>query len=474
MLTNTIAITIFRYFDYLLECRSLTTSLQSRKQQFVFLLQIVVQIIVVQWSCKSKVSVCVFILYIFFQKLKSLTWNALITSQTALEKLCPAMPHITKLSLTNAHYDDKCDGLLRAIAANLHHLKYLNFSKSEVDPKAIEYLLPTEDNVLGGCPKLVELDLWNVKNVDVKLLKKLILALPKLRSLKHWLLVNGLAELTEEEMGVDTARCFNSLYALNVSYRPIRFDLLAKSPAFQRFKNNIATIDMDAPKSEEGQQKSALLADVLMWLPNLKNVTLFEISEADHHVSSLLETIGDRLESLTFINSLNLNVQNIMRTCKNLVRLTISLVINENNPPMNVSNIHQDQVEKPSKFPELNYLTEIYFDVLEKDVCSADMLIALLQSPCLNKITLCNVEAMSDDVMWNVLLSRGCTALSKVIGITVSECALITAEPFVHWLTKENCSLQYMRFKKCEKVDYQRLGAAAGKCSRAVIIQKWS
>ena len=382
-----------------MEYRSLTTSLQRRKQQFVFLLQIVVQIIVVQCPWKSKVTVCVFILYIIFQKLKSLTWNALITSQTALEKLCPAMPHITKLSLTNAHYDDKCDGLLRAIAANLHHLKYLNFSKSEVDPKAIEYLLPTEDNVLGGCPELVELDLWRVNNVDVKLLKKLILALPKLRSLKHELIVNGLAELTEEEMGVDTARYFNSLYSLNVCSRHIRFDLLAKSPAFQRFKNNIVTIDMDAPIAEEGQQESALLADVLMWLPNLKKLTLFDISEADHHVASLLETIGDRLEYLTFTNSLNLSVQDIMRTCKNLVRLTISDFINEYDPPMNVSNIHQDQVEKPSKFPELKYLTEITLNFLEKDVCSADMLIALLQSPCLNKIILCNVEAMSDDVM---------------------------------------------------------------------------
>ena len=89
------------------------------------------------------------------------------------------MPHITKLSLTEAHYDDKYDGLLRAIATNLHQLKYLDISDSDVDPKAIEYLLPTQDNALGGCPELVHLDLMGVEDVDVELLKKIILALPK-------------------------------------------------------------------------------------------------------------------------------------------------------------------------------------------------------------------------------------------------------------------------------------------------------
>ena len=402
--------------------------------------------------------------------MKNLTWYPNITSETALEKLCPAIPHITNLSLTEAQYDDKCDGLLRAIAANLHQLKYLDISNSEVDPKAIEYLLPTEDNALGGCPELVELDLWGVENVGEDLVKKIILALPKLGCLRHELLINGLGKLTEEEMGVDTARHFNSLYSLNAD-SPIHFDLLAKSPAFPRFKNNITAVDIDAPIAEEGQQESALLADVLMWLPNLKHVTVFEISEARHHVSSLLESIGDRLECLTFYDSFNVSLQDIMRTCKNLVLLSMDRSFKENDPSMNVSNRPHDQVEMPIKLPELNYLTEITLVLLDKDVCSADMLIALLQSPYLNKITLNSVEAMTDDVMWNVFSSRGCTAFSKVYGIIMTECALITAEPFVHWLTKEYRSLQYMCFYECEKVDYQILVDAAGKCSRAVLIQ---
>ena len=136
------------------------------------------------------------------------------------------------------------------------------------------------------------------------------------------------------------------------------------------------------------------------------------------------------------------------------------------------SNRHQNQVEMPIKLPELNYLTTIDLNYLDKDVCSAGMLISLLQSPYLNKITLCNIEAMSDDVMWNVFSSRGCTALSKVFGIIVTECALITAELFVQWLTKENRSLLYMSLCECEKVDYRILTDAAGKCSRTVLIQE--
>ena len=86
----------------------------------------------------------------------------------------------------------------------MRHLKSLNISNCEVEPKIIECLLPTEDNSLGGCPELVDLDLSSNVMVHVELLKKILLALPKLRSLKHELLVNALGELTEEEMGEDT------------------------------------------------------------------------------------------------------------------------------------------------------------------------------------------------------------------------------------------------------------------------------
>ena len=398
-----------------------------------------------------------------------------MTSQTALEKLCPAMPQITKLSITEAHYDDKYDGLLRAIATNLHQLKYLDISNSDVDPKAIEYLLPTEDNALGGCPELVHLDLMGVKDVDVELLKKIILALPKLRSLTHELLVNTLANLTEEEMGLDTARYFNTLCARSSTHSPIRFDLLVKSPAFQWLKNNITTVNIVVPIAEQGQEESTLLADVLMRLPKLNKVELNGISEALHHVSHFLESIGNRLEDLIFYNlSGNLSVHDIMRTCSNLVRLLIHLSPKENDPLIKDSNRNEDEVEWPSKLPELNYLTEVCLKHMDKDLCSADMLIALLQSTNLKTITLINVEAMSDDVMFNALASRGCTALSKVTKIVLSLCLLITEAPLVHWLSRDNCSLQDLYFFICVKVNYQRLKDAAVKCRRTVMIKERS
>ena len=397
--------------------------------------------------------------------MKSLTWEPLTTSPTALENLFPAMHHITKLTIKEAEYDDKCEGLLRAIAANLYHLKYLDLSDGVVDPKAIEYILPTEGNALGGCPDLVHLDLHEAEDVDVELLKKIILALPKLRFLRHDLMVNALGNLTEEEMGVDTARHLKNLCA-HYCYSPVRFDRLAKSPAFQRLKNNITKVHLDAPLAEEGQQEAASLADVLMCLPKLTNVTLCDISEEHHHVSFLLASIGERLEYLAFYGlSGNRSIQDIMSTCKNLVELGIgeySLI--------NVSNRHLEQTEKPNKLPLLKYLREINLHSINKDVCSADMLIALLQSPNLETVSLFHVEAMSDDVMFNVLSSRCCTALSKVTKFSVAS-PLLTAEPLVQWLNRDYCSLEQIFLRECEKVDYQMLRAAAENYPRALLIK---
>ena len=407
--------------------------------------------------------------------MKSLTWDPLLTSDAALETLFPAMPHMTNLTLTTeAVYVDGYDAVFRAIAANLHHLKYLDISGSDVDPKAIEHLLPTDDNPLGGCPELVDLDLWGVENVDVELLKKIILALPKLRFLTHELLVNALGDLTEEEMGVDTARNFNIVCARNVpeDSENTRFDKLATSPAFQRLRSNVTTVNIGAPIAEKGQRESALLADILMLLPKLKRMILGGISDA-HDVLSLLESFGDHLEHLKLFDlSGNLSVQDIMMTCSNLVKLNMRHTLMKKDLLMNDINRYQYQVQKQSKLSELNGLTEICLHHMNKDLCSADMLSALLQSSRLEQIELRSVEAMTDDVMFNALSSRGCAALSKVTRFLMTGCSLITAAPFVDWLTRDNCSLQYMFINKCEKVDNKTLRTAALKCPRAVIVKQ--
>ena len=396
-----------------------------------------------------------------FQKLESLTWYPQTTSHTELQRFCAAMPHIRKLNLACADPKIKYDGILRAIAANMPHLKYLDICDCIYRPKAIECLLPTRDNVLGGCPELVELDLVGNTHVGVKLLKKIILALPKLRNLKHELLVNALGSLKKKEMSVDTARSMSSLYARHVNHSPIRFSTLAKSPVFQRIKNNIATVNLDTTIDGKRQNRSAL-ANILMSLPKLRSVSLYGISEERDEVLPWLASIGNRVEYLKLDDfSVNLSVQDIMETCSNLVDLSITYRPTEIYSLENDNNRNQDPLENPSKMHVLHYLTKINLINMNKETCSASMLVALLQSSWVNKIHLMNIEVMTDDVMFNALSSRGCDSLSKVTEFTVAKCPLITAAPFAHWFTRDNCSLQYMVFYKCEKIDYDELSDAA-------------
>ena len=427
-----------------------------------------------KFLCYNHITFC-------FQKLEKLTWYPLTTSHTALQKFCEAMPHITKMDLSHAYHQTIYDGVFRAISNNMHHLKSLDVSNCFVNAEAIEYLLPTEDNAAVGCPELVDLNLRFLHRVDVELLK-IILALPKLRSLRHGLLVNALGDLAEEDMGVDTVRHLNSLYAFrdfdlfNNHLDPMRYDILLKSPVFARFYSNIKTVDIQAHVVKEKQNKeSALLSGVLLSLPKLRSIKLKNISEAHKNVLPLLSSIGVRVEYLHLSHLAgNLSVQDIMKTCPNLVELTLCNTRRhlENDLLRNSSNIHHDQVEWP-KLSVLNCLAKIQLHCLNKGVCSAKMLIALLQSPCLNKINLLNLEVMSDDVMFNAFSSRDCAALSKVTEFMVKECPLITAEPFVCWLTRKNCSLQYIRFSKCEKIDYKIIKAAAEKCHRPLIIDHY-
>ena len=351
----------------------------------------------------------------------------------------------------------------------MRHLKSLNISYWTVDLKSIEYLLPTEDNALGGCPELVELDLRRIQDVHLELLKKIILALPKLRSLQHRFVVAALESLTEEEMGVDTARSLNIEFDDIDSSHPINYGVLAKSPIFQRVINNITTAHINVPKYEKGLKEFDLVIDLLVSLPKLRSLQLNQWCTLGTytHVLSLLESIGHRLVSAE-LYLYDLDLWDIMKTCPNLENLTFRHSYILFGIPMD---IQRDQVETPSPLPVLNYIRDIDLS-LDKKLCSAEMLIALLQSPCLNKIDLRDVEAMSDDVMWNVLSSGWCTALSKVTEFSVHERPLITAAPFVQWLNRENCSLQYLAFIRCENVDCEIVRAAAEKCPRAIIIEE--
>ena len=412
-----------------------------------------------------------------FQKLESLTMYIRDTL-FGLERFCKAMPQITKLNLSSGDQRNRYDGALRAIGANMHHLKSLDISWCSAEPKSIEHLLPTEDNALGGCPELEDLDLWGVRNVDVELLKKILLALPKLRILRHRLLVDALRDLTEEEMGEDTLRYLNISYCDDRS-KSIRCDILAKSPIFYRFKHNITTAVIRGKRqsAKSGQQETASLADALMSLPKLNCLKLSGISEAHEHVLPLLDSIGDRLVLVELFDlSGYLSVQDIMRTCTNVVELELCYRHFKNGTLKNGSNklVQQNQIESTSKMPVLHCLTKVILGHMNKEICSSDMLIALLQSPNLENVLLGDLEAMTDDVMWTVLSSSDCAGLSKVTRFSVSHCPLITEAPLVHWINREDCSLQYIIFSNCPGINCNSLKAAAKKCHKALRIEEVS
>ena len=148
----------------------------------------------------------------------------------------------------------------------------MDISYNTVEYEAIEYLLPTEGNFEEGYPKLAYLNLLRVKCVDVKLLKKLITALPKLSCLSSELVVNALGDLTPEEVSANAGMSINTLCASVTKqgftqYSRKRFSVLARSPFSQRFCN-FSVIDVAFQKKEKQ------FLTVVLNLLNLKSVTL--------------------------------------------------------------------------------------------------------------------------------------------------------------------------------------------------------
>ena len=126
-------------------------------------------------------------------------------------------------------------------------------------------------------------------------------------------------------------------------------------------------------------------------MPKLRRLKLWQMSASDTDVLSLLESIGDSLVSIN-VMLYSLSLRYIMKTCPNLVNLTFYQDFLINVLLKDGSILHQDQVEKPIKLPVLNCLRYIHLLDVGKELCSTDMLITLLQPPCLNKIYLMNVK----------------------------------------------------------------------------------
>ena len=406
-----------------------------------------------------------------FQKLKSLSLTYLEISPKPLQQFIKAMHHITTLNLSGVLCTDSYDGVLKVISENMSNLKTLNISlcsdqASGVQASAIERLLPTKRNPKRGCPELVHLNLARNSFVTVELLKKIILRLPKLRYLKHALLMKTLTTLTEKEMDVDTGRCLRCFYSdssSDWSNINMYFDALLREPMLTRFVN-ITEVEVVVKEKSEHFWK-----EILMQLKKIQRLTLY--SESQEFLLPVLKSNGGCLEYLHLYNlSGALDLSDIMRTCPGLVELRVSCAPDTQS--------HKPKIKTSKVDPVLTCLRKIELDSTDEYICSKGTLVSLLKSPCLEEICLSDVDAMSDDVMFNFLsvIRAGYVRSSKLKTIYLNNCQNFTEKPFVCWLDMEDCMLEFIAMSSCNKVNSNGLKVAAERYPKPLsvfVTERW-
>ena len=354
-------------------------------------------------------------------------------SPQPLQLFTEAMHIMTTLNLAGVLRTYRYDGVLRAIALNMPSLKALDISQSNVKANAIECLLPTKEKPSSGCPDLIYLNLKKSKFVTVGLLKKIILRLPKLQYLKNALLMKTLAELTEKKMDVDTGRCLRYLYS-DCRSQEKYFDVLTRSPVFTRL-SNITEVDIVVKEESE-----IFLRDLLMQLKTVKRLTLSKMSNLQKFLLPALESHGESLEYLhLYYLSGDFNLGDITRICPRLEELTVHCNPDNESDMSNTQTSNDDHV--------LTCLRKVELLNMDKQICSQATLVSLLKSPCLEEIYCDSVEAMSNDVMFSYLLflcEGSYVRFSIIKQIVLNCCPNITEEPFVHWLTMDDCMLEFI------------------------------
>ena len=370
-----------------------------------------------------------------------------ISPQT-LHRFTVDMHHMTRLNLSGVLCSDRYNGVLRAISVRMPNLKALDISQSAVQANAIELLLPTKGNFSKGCPELACLNIEDNRFVTVELLKKFILRLPKLRYLVNSLLFQALAELTEEELAEETGRSLEFLYSgipCNWWCQPKDYYALVMASVFPRL-TNILEVELNV----EEQSEHLLISEVLMSMRKIRKLTLSGMSNFYTTLLPALEANGGYLAVLHLDGvSGGLNVSDITRTCRGLVELTVQCI------PGNET--HVQAMELSQEDCVLTSLRKLELQFMDKQLCSETTLLSLLLSPSLEELTLCNVETMSDNVMFTYLsiLRQSYLQSSIVNKIFLMHCQNITEEPFVHWLTMADCTcmLEFMYLEFCFMID---------------------
>ena len=399
--------------------------------------------------------------------MNSLRIRRLHISSTVLLDVCKTLSHLTVLNLAGVFRDSSYDEVLKAISTSMPQLKTLDITDAKVSPSAIIYLLPTEGPPRRGCPNLKAINLLKIKCIDVTLLKKIIMSLPKLQYVGHLLMVSVLPELTDEEAQT-SSNYFNCLDQLRVpslsdDSTKIRYDILQNAPKFA-MKCNISKVSLFA----KGHTKFSL-ADLLMPLAKLESVILENLSNC--HMESLLavlESKGHQLRNLHLCEvSQFVSLHDIVRTCLSLRRLTMNYSVD-----YDFGKNQEKQPVESVDLPSLNDLEFITLAHLNKQMCTSEMLDALLVSPSQSNINLTAIETLSTDSMLNLLSCSllGSPALTSVRNFQVNKCQNITAAPFVRLLSMDDTKLDELHIEDCDMVDKDVLHQAVKSYQRPLDI----
>ena len=406
--------------------------------------------------------------YNLLQKLSTLSlWNLRI-SHSALLDICKTMTHLTYLCLAGVLHDSRDDEVLRVISTCMPQLQQLDISNCKVSLGAIRYLLPTKDDPGRGCPELEAISLWEIKNIDVEFLKKIILGLPKLRYISHLLMVNVLAELTDEEAISGSFKCLNKLSLPGPSSWnnssigiDLRYDILQKVPKFAS-TCNITNVDISLVR-----HSTISITDLLMPLTKLDSLTLHGLSKGHEGLLTVLESRGHQLRSLHLFSVIEtVSLPDIARTCLLLHQFTMTYAPSPSDS--NSSNDHKNQTKQKCGHYGFYYLSELTLGHFSEQLCSSGMLALLLGSLYLKTINLTDVEGLDNAAMSSVQscsLYRSST-LTSVEHFGIKKCRNITAEAFVRLLNTEGTMLKNLHIKDCDKVDGDVLHEAVVKYPR--------
>ena len=388
--------------------------------------------------------------FIFFlQNLETLALRNLEVSSTSLVDVCKTMSHVTSLNLVNALQDSRSDDVLMAISTGMPQLEWLDIAYANVSLSAIRYLLPKEEPPLGGCPELKVLGLFMIECVNVEILKDFIMGLPKLEHLAHVLMSNVLAELTDEEALIGL-KCMDRVVLAECErgvQDKLRYDILQRAPKFAM------TCDISRVELYLKGHTDVSLTELLMPFTKLDTIKLNNLTNRHTGLLTVLESKGHQLKALHLNEVIEtISLHDIIRTCPSLCKFTLKYACG-----VYTSMNQEKQVEKTSGIPYLSNLKELTLARMDVRICSRVMLMALLVSPYLDKVTLTTIQVMSNDHLMNAY--QACfpsvvnNPLTSLRSFHVKHCPNITAAPFVRLLAMVDTKLDELHIEDCNMDD---------------------